>query len=108
MKAIIAILIIALAVVSVLLYIRTKQVKSLTAEYESVRKTCDDIAVKFANHQKRVVRLCSIRPKNLTAQALAMKFSNLLDGFFVVDGDTCHLDVLTPEKKEDHENDNVH
>lgn len=106
MKAIIAILIIALAIVSVLLYIRTKQVKSLTAEYQSVRNQCDGIAVEYANYKRRFVRLCAGKPKNLSAQALAMKFSNLLDGFFIVDGDNCYLDVMTPEKS--HEDRDVH
>ena len=106
MKAIIAILIIALAIVSVLLYIRTKQVKSLTAEYQSVRNQCDGIAVEYANYKRRFVRLCAGKPQNLSAQALAMKFSNLRDGFCLVDGDNCYLDVMTPEKS--HEDRDVH
>jgi len=57
MKAIIAILILALAVVSVLLYLRTKQVKSLTSEYENARNQCDKIAVEYANYKRRFVRL---------------------------------------------------
>ena len=96
---IIVILAVAVLVLAAVAFLRKKQVKSLSIELESQRKLLDDIAAKHDKHLRRVVRLCAEKPQKITAQYLAMKLSRLLDGFIIVDGDNCYLDVLTPEQK---------
>ncbi|MBQ7750304.1 MAG: hypothetical protein IJR77_03665 [Bacteroidales bacterium] len=96
---IIVILAVAVLVLAAVAFLRKKQVNSLTQELESQRKVCDDLAFKYDKHLRRTVRLCADKPQKITAQYLAMKLSRLLDGFIIVDGDNCYLDVLTPEQK---------
>ena len=96
--AIIAILVVAVVVLAVICYLRTKQVKSLSSELEARSRELNNLAIKHDNHQRRVVRLCSQTPQKVTAQYLSMKMSNLLEEFFIVDGQNFYLDVLTPEK----------
>lgn len=96
----IVILAVAVAALATLFYLRTKQVESLSRELENQRKTLDNIAIEHDRTLRRKVRLVAEKPQKITTQYLAMKLSRLLDGFIVVDGDTCFLDVLTPEEKE--------
>lgn len=96
----IVILAVAVVALTVLFHIRTKQAESLTRELESQRKILDNIAIEHDRTLRRKVRLIAEKPQKITTQYLAMKLSRLLDGFIVVDGDTCFLDVLTPEENE--------
>lgn len=96
----IVVLAIAVVAITTLYYIRTKQVDSLSRELESQRKILDNIAIEHDRTLRRKVRLVADTPQKITTQYLAMKLSRLLEGFIVVDGDTCFLDVLTPENNE--------
>lgn len=96
--AIIVILTVAVLGLAIVCYLREKQVKSLTARIQNLEGQLNSLAIKHDKHLRRTVRLCCKKPQKITAQYLSMKMSNLLEDFFVVDGDNFYLDVLTPEK----------
>lgn len=96
--AIIAILAVAVIALAVVCYLRTKQVKSLSSVLEARSRELNNLAIEHDKHLRRTVRLCSQTPQKVTAQYLSMKMSNLLQEFFIVDGQNFYLDVLTPEK----------
>ena len=96
--AIIVILTVAVLGLAIICYLRKKQVKSLTGRIYELEGQLNNLAIEHDKHLRRVTRLCSHIPQKITAQYLAMKMSNLLDGFFVIDGDDFYLDVLAPKK----------
>lgn len=99
MKALIAIMVIAVLVLAVIAYLRTKQVKSLSSELEKNREAAFNVSIDYKDLKERCVMLRAELPSKITTQYLAMKLSKQLEGYISVDENCCCIEVVTPSKR---------